>query len=98
MGSSPNRKETSTRQSTTGSFSTKGKPDTSTEDQLPRRGTCHGAGPCDTDPNTTQKEVTTGEDRRPSRLPRGILPHGWPKPVEWSGHLIADCTGQFSGI
>ena len=40
----------------------------------------------------------TGEDRHPSRSPRGTLHHGWPKPLDWSGHLIVECIGQFSGI
>jgi hypothetical protein len=47
---------------------------------------------------TINKEVTTGEETSTSRSLRGTLHHGWPKPVDWSGHLVVERTGQFSGI
>src|SRR5712692_7989425 len=47
---------------------------------------------------TINKEVTTGEETSTSRSLRGTLHHGWPKPVDWSGHLIVERTGQFTGI
>src|SRR5260370_35400340 len=42
---------------------------------------------------TINKEVTTREETSTSRSLRGTLHHGWPKPVDWSGHLIEQRTG-----